>query len=56
MQRNKKSRNSQGNGSLGEKKQRNERRKAVQMKFQKTAGLYRVCEELPKSAHKVLTF
>ncbi len=57
VQRNKKSRSSQGKGSSGEEKQQNEqRREAIRAGLLKTVELYRVCEEPRKFANKILTF
>ena len=56
-QRNKKSKDSQGKGSSGEKKQQNERRRgAIQMVPSKTVGSYRVCKEPRKSVNEILMF
>lgn len=56
-QRDKKSKDNQGNGSSGEKKQQNEQRRgAIRMVLSKTVGLYRVCKEPRKSVNAVLMF
>ena len=56
-QRNKKSRNSRERGSLGEKKQQNERRRgAIRIVLSKTVELYRVCKEPRQSMNGTLMF